>query len=179
MYIYIYIYIIPLLLLLLPLIAPNHGFLSFGMADGTSGRVSGTAARRIRYAHRSLEYGWGRVLRGIQSALCARLVARCRRVRQKWTAFSKLPHNGLEELRGCQGVGVVSNNWFDCVLLNYCSCSNHHADRCSKPLPWDPRSSPQSIPKPIYIYIYIYIHVYIYIYMSLSLSLYIYIYIYI
>ena len=43
-----------------------------------------------------------------------------------------------------QGRGVVSNNWFDCVLPSIVFMSYPHVDRCSSPLPWDPLSSPET-----------------------------------
>ena len=49
----------------------------------------------------------------------------------------------LKQLRGSQGMGVVS------VLTVFCSqfvsCSNPHVDRCSNPLPWDPLSKKTNI----------------------------------
>ena len=47
-------------------------------------------------------------------------------------------------LRGSEGMGVVSNSWFDRVSLSIIvTRSSPHIDRCSSPLPWDPLSSPQ------------------------------------
>ena len=47
------------------------------------------------------------------------------------------------ELRGSKGIGVVSNDWFEGVLLSFLyTCSNPRVDRCSNPLPWDSLRSP-------------------------------------
>ena len=40
-------------------------------------------------------------------------------------------------------MGVVSNDWFDRVLLSVVYVfKTRRVDRCSSPLPWDPLSSP-------------------------------------
>ena len=45
-------------------------------------------------------------------------------------------------------MGVVSNNWLDCVLLSTLPCSDPRADRCSNPLPWDPPQFPSEFGSP-------------------------------
>ena len=47
------------------------------------------------------------------------------------------------ELRGSQGKGFVTTGMM-VFYYRFFACSNPHVNRCSKPLPWDPLSSPLS-----------------------------------
>ena len=70
-----------------------------------------------------------------------------RRILKRWlmVAEEKPVFGGSyfwRELRGSQGMGVVSNNGLIVFCFHFCTCSNPLVDRCSTPFPGDPLSSP-------------------------------------
>ena len=59
-----------------------------------------------------------------------------------YTIFSSRAPPDRQVRRGSQGMGVVSNNWFDCGSLNSFNVQTLMLTDVQTPLPWDPLSCP-------------------------------------